>query len=92
MAKGIEQFLDENGVLISWPAKYTKKVQIMEYLSTKFEKDIVYDEQEVNLILRKWSSYSDYPMLRRFLVDLGFLNRDRYGKEYWLTEKKETNN
>ncbi|MCT4413531.1 DUF2087 domain-containing protein [Leuconostoc pseudomesenteroides] len=92
MAKGIEQFLDENGVLISWPAKYTKKVQIMEYLSTKFEKNIVYDEQDVNSILRKWSNYSDYPMLRRFLVDLGFLNRDRYGKEYLLTAKKETNN
>lgn len=25
MAKGIEQFLDDNSVLISWPAKYTKK-------------------------------------------------------------------
>ncbi|MBZ5948169.1 DUF2087 domain-containing protein [Leuconostoc gelidum subsp. gasicomitatum] len=53
---------------------------------------MVYDEQEVNLILRKWSSYNDYPMLRRFLVDLGFLNRDRYGKEYLLTDKKKTNN
>lgn len=48
MSKGIEQFLDDNAVLISWPAKYTKKVQIIEYLSTKFEKDIVYDEQDVN--------------------------------------------
>ncbi|MBZ6002805.1 DUF2087 domain-containing protein [Leuconostoc gelidum subsp. aenigmaticum] len=91
MSKGIEQFLDDNGVLISWPAKFTKKVQVMEYISSKFEKEIVYDEQEVNLILRKWSSYNDYPMLRRFLVDLGFLNRDRYGKEYLLTDKKKNN-
>ena len=44
----------------------------------------MYDEQDVNLILRRWSDYADYPMLRRALVDFGLLTRDAYGRTYQL--------
>lgn len=87
MNNELSSFIDKNGVVLSWPAKYNKKVKIIYYLSSKFEADKVYDEQDVNLILRKWSNYTDYPLLRRALVDLGLLNRDSYGKEYTLTQK-----
>ena len=87
MTQGITQYLDDKGILINWPAKYTKKVEVIYYLSSKFVKGEIYDEQDVNLVLKKWSDFSDYVMLRRFLVDLGLLKRDRYGKRYELTNK-----
>lgn len=52
---------------------------MIAYLASKFDSDKTYDEQGVNLVLRRWSDYADYPLLRRALVDFGLLTRDAYG-------------
>lgn len=91
MSKGIIQFLNKDNILEVWPAKYSKKFEVISYLSTKFEINKIYDEQDVNFILRRWSTYNDYPLLRRSLVDFGFLSRDKYGKEYTLINNNNNN-
>ncbi len=49
MSKGIMQFLNKDNILEIWPAKHSKKFEVISYLSTKFEINKIYDEQYVNL-------------------------------------------
>lgn len=87
MTQGITAYLNDDGVLIQWPAKYHKKRDVSAYLASKFDSDKTYDEQDVNLVLRRWSDYADYPLLRRALVDFGLLTRDAYGRTYQLSSE-----
>ena len=87
MKQGITAYLNDDGVLIQWPAKYHKKRDVIAYLASKFDSDKTYDEQDVNLVLRRWSDYADYPLLRRALVDFGLLTRDAYGRTYQLSSE-----
>ena len=87
MTQGITAYLNDDGVLIQWPAKYHKKSDVIAYLASKFDSDKTYDEQDVNLVLRRWSDYADYPLLRRALVDFGLLTRDAYGRTYQLSSE-----
>ena len=87
MTQGITAYLNDDGVLIQWPAKYHKKRDVIAYLASKFDSDKTYDEQDVNLVLRRWSDYADYPLLRRALVDFVLLTRDAYGRTYQLSSE-----
>ena len=87
MTQGITAYLNDDGVLIQWPAKYHKKRDVIAYLASKFDSDKTYDEKDVNLVLRRWSDYADYPLLRRALVDFGLLTRDAYGRTYQLSSE-----
>lgn len=44
------------------------------------KKGSVFTEKEVNAFLAE--IYDDYAILRRYLVDYGYLSRDQYGLEY----------
>jgi hypothetical protein len=78
----IRRFLDDKGRVKQIPAKMNKKILIFEYLATKFEKEIVYTERDVNKIIADWSTTGDYFALRRGLVDSGQLSRTPDGSEY----------
>lgn len=78
----LKQFLDTEGRVTQWPAKQENKQLVIAYLATKFEYGCTYIESEVNEILKKWHTFSDWPLLRRSLVDYGYLGRDVEGKEY----------
>jgi len=82
MSQGVERFLNSEGQLEAWPSKHADKQLTLEYLVTKFSKSQTYTEQEVNDILKAWHTFSDWPLLRRSLVDSGFLSRDRSGYAY----------
>jgi hypothetical protein len=34
--------------------------------------------------------HSDYASLRRYLIDYGYMRRERGGSNYWLTPEHET--
>lgn len=86
----ITRFLDEKLRVKSWPAKKDFKVEILRYVSTKFEQDKFYTEKEVNEIINTWHTFGDYFLIRRGLVDYGFLTRTRDGARYWREETLET--
>lgn len=79
----IERFLDENGKIITWPSKKEVKIEVLRYLSTKFEYDKFYNEKEVNVIIDDWHKFNDYFLLRRGMVDYKFLLRTKDGAKYW---------
>jgi len=70
----------ENQRLVHIPRKRSKLIVVLEWLVTLFEQDHVYTEREINEILKQ--RYEDYAGLRRDLVDMGYLRRDRSGSKY----------
>jgi Uncharacterized protein conserved in bacteria len=86
----IKNFLDEQGRLWSYPAKYKRQIFALFYLASKFEQGRRYTEKEVNQILKSWHTFGDWAMLRRDLFDRRFLNRKPDGSLYWLEDKQPT--
>jgi hypothetical protein len=68
-----------DGRIVSMPAKWSRKLVLMDLVAQSFEPGVVYDETEVNQILRGW--YDDHVTLRRYLVDAGMLSRE--DGRYW---------
>jgi hypothetical protein len=69
--------------LIRIPSKQKKTLVILRWLATLFEAERFYSEAEVNAVLKAVYA-EDYVSLRRDLVDLGYLRRERGGGKYWL--------
>ena len=65
------------------PSKQKKTLVILRWLATLFEPDRFYSEAEVNAVLKAVYA-EDYVSLRRDLVDMGYLHRERGGGKYWL--------
>ena len=80
-----------NGRLLSMPAAHGKRLVVLDYLAGLFEPGRRYPESEVNELLGAF--HPDYALLRRYLVDDGFLDRadepapsgSRSVKLYWRT-------
>lgn len=62
--------------------KEKKKLVILTRIAEQFEHGKSYAEREINAILQE--VYDDYVTLRRYLIEYGFLDRTRDGREYWL--------
>jgi hypothetical protein len=65
------------------PSKQRKTLVILRWLATLFEPERFYSEAEVSTLLKAVYA-EDYVSLRRDLVDLGYLRRERGGGKYWL--------
>lgn len=83
----IDQFLEENGKIKTWPSKRDKKYAVLEYLSTKFEAGIFYTEKQVNENIKQWHTFGDFFLLRRELVDKKLIYRTDDGSKYWVEHK-----
>lgn len=68
-----------DGRLTSLPTQQSRKRIILDVICQDFEPGERYSEREVNRRLRVW--HDDVASLRRWMVDLGHLDRD--GGEYW---------
>ncbi len=75
-----------NGVVTVFPAKRKKQLVILRWLATLFETGKLYTEPEVNTILKRVYA-EDFVMLRRDLVDMGYLRRERGGGKYWVNNE-----
>lgn len=85
----IENFLDDRGRIKTWPSKKAMKIEVLKYLSGKFELDRRYQEKEVNAIIDDWHTFNDYFLLRRGLIDYKLLGRTRNGAEYWKNDSND---
>jgi len=85
----ITQFLDEQGRIARLPAKRRTREAVLAHLASQFESGRVYTEKEVNAICDQWHTFHDYFLLRRELVDQGFLQRRTDGSAYWRGEERQ---
>lgn len=62
--------------------KEKKKIIILTKIAEQLEQGRRYTEKELNQILKE--IYDDFVVIRRYLVDYGFMERTNDCKEYWL--------
>ena len=75
--------INEFDKIIRWPKKQFDKTYIIEFLSSKFECDKQYSEKDVNVIINRYQSFNDVPLLRREFISRQYLARKDDGSEYW---------
>lgn len=85
MNKIKERFIKNNRIQVI-PRKEKDKKALMEILASEFEKGKIYNEKEINEVLKSY--YDDYVLLRRYMIDYSLLSRDKGGKEYQLIAKE----
>lgn len=66
----------------SFPAREKKKVVVLKKITELFQKGKEYEEAELNCILKE--IFDDFPTLRRYLIEYGFMDRTKDCKKYWL--------
>ena len=70
----LRAFLDADGRLRAMPARRAKRLLVLDHLAQLFEPGVRYPEVEVNRRLR--AVHDDVAMVRRYLIDEGFLGRE----------------
>ena len=77
--------MDENGALLQFPAREKKKIIVLREIVKNFKADREYSEKEVNRILERIYA-RDYPTVRRYLIEYGFMDRSKDGSVYRVKE------
>jgi hypothetical protein len=68
--------------LSNFPAKEKRKYILITEIIHVFDENRFYTEKEINALLKE--IYVDYAIIRRYLVDYGFLGRKTDGSSYWV--------
>ena len=71
-----------NGRLTKFPPKQKQKLIVLRAIAKQLEEQESYKEKEVNELLK--SIYDDYILIRRYLIEYGFLDRKADGSLYWI--------
>jgi hypothetical protein len=72
------------GQIKTFDMKEKSKLAVLRQIAKRFELKRIYSEKEINEILK--SVYMDYVVIRRYLVEYGFLDRKPDGSQYWIKE------
>ncbi|HWZ18075.1 MAG TPA: metalloregulator ArsR/SmtB family transcription factor [Ktedonobacteraceae bacterium] len=75
----------KDGRLVSIPAQYEKRRYVMEELACSFEWGRLYDEKEVNAVLKTF--HDDVASLRRGFIDQRIMMRE--SGRYWLVRPND---
>ena len=65
----------KDGVLLEMPSKLKKRRIVLREIASTIDASRTYTEREISDILLR--TYGDYCALRRYLVDEGFLRREK---------------
>jgi hypothetical protein len=77
----IKKFFQE-GHLKKFPPKQKQKLVVVREIAKRLDGERTYSEKELNEVLKP--IYEDYVMIRRYLIEYGFLDRKADGSSYWL--------
>ncbi len=84
ISKELKKYLDNTETkVVKWPAKHSRQMLVLEFLSGKFKLNCFYTENEVNKILNDHHAFEDSALLRRELYEKKFLDRELDGSKYW---------
>ena len=84
--KILTDYLNEDGTIQQLPTNHRKLDVILGYIADQFEFDRIYTEKEVNAIIGALNE--DISGLRRDLISVGYLDRERDGSAYWRVERE----
>ena len=78
----------KNDKLIMIPKKEKNKLLVLQIVLEMLKvKSLEFTEKELNEAIKE--IYPDYSLIRRYLVDYKFLERDNYGKMYKIVGEKD---
>jgi hypothetical protein len=80
----IENYIDENGAVKTFPAKEKKKIIVLSEIVKNFSEGKKYSEKEINRILGRINE--DYATIKRALIEYGFMERSNDCNSYWVKE------
>lgn len=83
LPQNLHRFLDAEGRLVQWPRTPGDQKNLLDYLVDKFQPNQLYSEAEVNELLNRWHTFEDAAILRREMVDYGYMGRTSSGDRYW---------
>lgn len=83
----LANYRDGEGRYTMWPARRKIQIALLESLVDAFEPGRRYTEIEVNGVLNRRHTFGDPATLRRDMVDLGLLHRERDATAYWIGDK-----
>ena len=77
----------KNDKLMMIPKKEKNKLLVLQIVLERLKaKSLEFTEKELNEAIKE--IYPDYSLIRRYLVDYKFLERDNYGKMYKIVGKE----
>jgi len=84
MEKTLKKYFPEgiDGSLKKFPLKEKQKLVVLREIVKRFSPNKTYTEKEINEVLT--AIYPDYVVLRRYLIEYGFIDRKSDGSSYWL--------
>lgn len=78
----------KNDKLMMIPKKEKNKIPVLQIvLEMLKDKSLEFTEKELNEAIKE--IYSDFSLIRRYLVDYKFLERDNYGRIYKIVGEKD---
>lgn len=78
----------KNNKLMTIPKKEKNKIPVLQIvLEMLKERSFEFTEKELNEAIKE--IYPDYSLIRRYLVDYKFLERDNYEKMYKIVGEKD---
>ena len=82
--KSLQKYFPEgtDGPLKNFPLKEKQKLVVLREIIKHFKPNKNYTEKEMNEVLS--AIYPDYVILRRYLIEYGFIDRKPDGSQYWL--------
>lgn len=86
----LRPFLNEQGQLISLPAKNKKKLLAIWYLAERIPARRTFTEAEINDAIDDQTTFRDHATLRRELYNHHLLDRTNDRKTYWKEETELT--
>jgi hypothetical protein len=79
----IRQTFIEGNTIKRIPARHQKRLVILRWLASQFDKGVRYPEAEMNMRLKQY--HDDHAALRRYLVEDGFM--ERKNGFYWRIDE-----
>jgi hypothetical protein len=83
LPEALLRFVGPDGLLKQWPRRERDREAVLDYLISKFRRNHLFSEGELNAVLNQWHTFQDTASLRRYLVDYGYLGRTSSGGRYW---------
>ncbi|MCH1626425.1 DUF2087 domain-containing protein [Fredinandcohnia quinoae] len=75
-------FPDGTVHLSKFPPKEKQRLVVLRKIANEIKPDHMYAEKELNEVLEL--IFDDYVMIRRYLIEYGFIDRKPDGSQYWL--------
>ncbi|MFT4413673.1 DUF2087 domain-containing protein [Fredinandcohnia humi] len=68
--------------LRKFPSKEKQRLVVLREIAKQLKVEHFYKEKELNEVLKE--IYEDYVMIRRYLIEYGFIDRKPDGSQYWV--------